>query len=357
MDANQMFSNLISDIETSGLNYLVSKTPFSANISLKNSFAEHFHQEIHQTNSKKREAPDNNDYEDRKQELESLKLREKVASLEKLLVDQKAIIDERWEAEKKLKTSNEKKVTDFRADLLKVKGEKSKLSSALKAAETEMEKSRQTQQTLLIENDDLKCKLNVINDLMNSKDSEITAAAKENTKLKHEIHNLQGEVTTVLANHERDIEKAQKTFQCHLCDQYVEGQLKMRLHVGEKHCCDCESQTDLDFDKNYAKFKEFICFYCEILLKAGEDLELHKSWCQPIPLTDYPCKKCGAQCIDEKELETHMNSYHKKDSYQEVRDHSKDEDLNTCDFCGIKFETLGGLQNHIRSLHKEMLPG
>jgi hypothetical protein len=150
--------------------------------------------------------------------------------------------------------------------LLKGKGEKSKLSSALKAAETEMDKSKQTQQTLLIENDGLKCKLNVINDLMNSKDSEITAAAKENTKLKHER-----EVTTVIANHERDIEKAQKKFQCHLCDQYVEGQLKMRLHVGEKHCCDCESQTDLDFDKNDAKFEEFLCFYCEILscIKVG----------------------------------------------------------------------------------------
>ena len=355
MDANQMFSNLLSDIEKSGLNYFVSKTPFSANISLKNSFAKHFNQEIHQTNSKKKEAPDNIVYEDRKLEIEALELREKVASLEKLTVDQKAIIDKRWEAEKKLRTSNEEKVADLRADLLKVKGEKNKISSALKAAETEVEKSKETLQTLLTGNDGLKCKLNAINELMKSKDLKMTAAVKENTKLKHEIQNLQREATTVKDNHERDLENAQKGFQCHLCDQYVEGHFKMRLHVGEKHCCDCESQTELDFDENDDK-EEFLCFYCEILLQAGEDLELHKSWCQPIPLTDFPCKKCGAQCVDEKELDTHMSSYHKMDSYQELSDHSKNEDLNTCDFCGTKFGTLGGLRNHIRSLHKEMLP-
>ena len=170
-----------------------------------------------------------------------------------------------------------------------------------------------------------------------------------------EIQNLQKEVTIVKTSHERDLEKAQEKFKCHICDQYLEGQLQMRLHVGEKHCCDCESQTDFDYDKNVAT-EDFLCFYCEILLQAGEDLELHKSWCQSIPLTDFPCKKCGAQCVDFEELETHMRSYH-EDSYKELRDHSKQEEMNTCDFCGFKFGTLGGLRKHIRSLHKEMLPG
>ena len=218
-----------------------------------------------------------------------------------------------------------------------------------------MEKSKETLQTLLHANDYLKCKLNAINDLMKSKDSEITARAKENTKLKHDIQNLQREVTTVKDNHERDLENAQKKFQCHLCDQYVEGQVQMRLHVGEKHCCDSESQTLSEFDKNDAKFEEFLCFYCEILITAREDLELHRSECQLIPLTDFPCTKCGAQCLNETELEKHISSYHIKDSHQELGAYSKHEDLNRCDFCGMKFGTLGGLRNHIRKLHKEML--
>ena len=159
MDAKQIFSNLLSDIETSGLNYFISKTPFSAKISLKNSFAKHFNQEIHQTHSKKREAPENIVFKDRTLELESLELREKVASLEKRLVDQKAIIDERWDAEKRLRASYDEKAADFRADLLNLKAEKNKLNSAIKVAETELERHKETQQTLLVENGDLKCKL------------------------------------------------------------------------------------------------------------------------------------------------------------------------------------------------------
>ena len=125
-----------------------------------------------------------------------------------------------------------------------MKSEKNKLSSALKAAEKDIAKFKETQQTLLIENDDLKCKLNVVNDIMKSKDSEITDAAKEKTKLKHENQNLQREVTTVTSKYEKDLKNAHINFQCHLCDQNVEGHSQMRLHVREKHSCDCESQTE-----------------------------------------------------------------------------------------------------------------
>ena len=49
-------------------------------------------------------------------------------------------------------------------------------------------------------------------------------------------------------------------------------------------------------------------------------------------------------------------SYHVKDSYQNPIGQSKNENVKSCDFCGIKFGTLGGLRSHIRSMHKEMLP-
>ena len=66
------------------------------------------------------------------------------------------------------------------------------------------------------------------------------------------------------------------------------------LHVKEKHCYDFESQTELECDENNAKFEEFLCFYCEISIQSIEDLEMPRSECQPIPLTVFPCKKCGA---------------------------------------------------------------
>ena len=43
MDAKQIFDCILSQIETSCLNYAVSKTPYSATISLKCSFAKRFH--------------------------------------------------------------------------------------------------------------------------------------------------------------------------------------------------------------------------------------------------------------------------------------------------------------------------
>ena len=68
---------------------------------------------------------------------------------------------------------------------------------------TEIEKYKERSQTLQIENEYLKCKLKEVDDLMKAKDSEITAAAKEITKFKQEIHTL--------ANHDKDLGNAQKT--------------------------------------------------------------------------------------------------------------------------------------------------
>ena len=357
MEANQIFTNLLSDIEKSGLNYFISRTPISANISLQTSFTKHFNQESHQTNFQKREAPDILVKEDKEKDLEILTLGEKITTLEKLIVDQKAFIEGKLEAEKKLKNSNEEKSAEFRADLLKVKSERNKLNSALKAAETEIDKSQETNQTLLNENENLKCQLNELNNLMKSKDSEIAAYARENSNLNHKIENLQVEVTANMAKHEKDTQSLQKNFQCHLCDQSVGGHLQMKLHVREKHCSEFGNQTELANDENQATFEEFLCFYCEILIQDREVLEMHGSECHPIPLTDFPCDNCGLQCLSQEQLELHKSSYHTKESYlNDARGLSNNENLKSCDFCGIKFGTLGGLRSHIRSLHKEMLP-
>ena len=45
MDANQTFCNLLRRIESSNLNYVMSKTPFSATISLKSTFVKWFNED------------------------------------------------------------------------------------------------------------------------------------------------------------------------------------------------------------------------------------------------------------------------------------------------------------------------
>ena len=83
---------------------------------------------------------------------------------------------------------------------------------------------------------------------------------------------------------------------------------------------------------------------------------MHRSECFKIPLTDYPCDKCGLQCLSKDQLEIHKRSYHVKNSFQNPSGKSKNEKIKSYDFCGIKFGPLGGLRSHIRSIHKEMLP-
>ena len=254
MEATQIFTNLLSDIEKSGLNYYISKTPFSAHISLKTSFAKYFHQESHPANSQKREAQNNLVTEEKEKNLELLRLREKLTSLEETIVDQKAIIEGKWEAEKKIKSSYEEKIAEFRAELLKVKSERNKLNYAHKADETEISESKERIHTLLSENEDLKTELNTMNSLMKSRDSEIAASATEKTILNQTIANLEVEVTAKMANHEKDTKSLQNDFKCYLCDQTVQGHFKMKLHIREKHSSDFGNQTELVIEENEPVF-------------------------------------------------------------------------------------------------------
>ena len=118
----------------------------------------------------------------------------------------------------------------------------------------------------------------------------------------------------------------------------------MKLHIIEKHCSEFGNQTELIIEENEENepvFGEFLCFYCEILLKNREVLEMHNSECHKIPLTDFPCDMCGLQCLSEEQLEIHKRSYHAKESYQNVTGQSNNENVKSCDFCGLEFGTLG----------------
>ena len=63
--------------------------------------------------------------------LEKFELQKQIESLNKQVVDQKSVFNERLQNEKKLKVSNEEQASESRADLLKVKN-KAKTSYILK---------------------------------------------------------------------------------------------------------------------------------------------------------------------------------------------------------------------------------
>ena len=143
MHANQIFSRLIRNIENSNLNYSMSKTPFSATISLKCSLVKRYSEEISEVINEDIFLTDS-DNQILKQtnvdfEAEIFKLREKVKSLEeatnvveKQFVAEKLKLQKAYDLEKNKSKVFEKDNAEFREDLLKVKDEKHKMSLQLK---------------------------------------------------------------------------------------------------------------------------------------------------------------------------------------------------------------------------------
>ena len=129
-------------------------------------------------------------------------------------------------------------------------------------------------------------------------------------------------------------ESVRLKYQCEICDHKSKTHGELRKHQQTQHCKDqnhqvelMKNQTELAIVEKEATFEEFLCFYCEILIRNREDLEMHRSWCDPIPLTDFPCDKCGVQCLSEEQLEIHKNSYHTKDSYLDASGQSNKENV------------------------------
>ena len=117
-----------------------------------------------------------------------------------------------------------------------------------------------------------------------------------------------------------------------------------------KHTTSCHGCTNLSEEV------EFPCNVCETSCISMVELEHHMTvyhyeWDlpdEPIFRHEFPCDVCDTNCISKVELEQHITANHYT-FYTEA-------DRQSCDFCGLKFGTLGELRSHIRSLHKEMLP-
>ena len=160
MDANVIFKNILNHIESSPLNFMVNKTPFSATISLKSSFAKRYDDVSTHENHAAEENVKNSlvDIPSIKMSvLENAKLKAKVIDLEKASLeeqnsyklDMKALVKERDNFEKlyeqgktKLKVA-EDQIASLREDLIVVKKEKNKASLSVKRLEEEHEQTNQ----------------------------------------------------------------------------------------------------------------------------------------------------------------------------------------------------------------------
>ena len=175
MEATQVFQNILQIIENSRLNYSLSKTPFSATISLKCSFIKRFHEQPQpryiapeETNIFPMKNPPRTSLEKDVQVVEHLvnenrDLKAEVDRLKDVIDrDHKKVLEETvnlqiiYEHEKNQRTELERNLSTFREDLLKIKRDKHKLCDQLKVKDTECEELRTKVEELKEENDGLK---------------------------------------------------------------------------------------------------------------------------------------------------------------------------------------------------------
>ena len=132
MAAYKIFENLISSIETSRLNYILTRTPFSATISMKSSFAK-FHENPEDENTK-------NENEESKEE--KMNLQSKIKMLEenlKSIESEKKNLEMVYNCEKEKVKSSQEIEGQLRVELLKVKSEKNALISNNKSLQTRVD--------------------------------------------------------------------------------------------------------------------------------------------------------------------------------------------------------------------------
>ena len=367
MDANVIFKNILNHIESSPLNFMVNKTPFSATISLKSSFAKRYDNVSTHENHAAEENVKNSlvDIPSIKMSvLENAKLKAKVIDLEKASLeeqnsyklDMKALVKERDNFEKlyeqgktKLKVA-EDQIASLREDLIVVKKEKNKASFNVKRLEEEHEQTNQ-------DNINLKEEISNNSKMFKVQNSEVEQLIKDNKSLEIRIEKLRIEL------------KLQKTLEtdeattCSSCDH--KAKIDLKDHVKINHYHDKWSQSQESYFKKKktvdvpvqteeikpteSQFKEYLCFYCERKIESLDDIEMHRILCpeNQCALTSFPCDQCGAQCHDISDLGRHRTTYHSLGTLSTEHEH----ELFWCDVCPLNFKSRIQLQFHVGEFH------
>ena len=260
MAAKTIFNDLLKSIEDSNLNYVMSKTPFSAAISIKSSFIKRFGSvESDVKNFDKVKKEQNADDLEGKLAIiedENLKLKEKLLNSEQVSKSQKVWIDnlkkdmdvkERFEdlyvdTKDKL-VESEKQIANLRSDLLKVKAEKKDLGVKCKVLVEKNEHLAADINQIKHENETMEKQKTIMSDKILKFEKE----KLDTEKYKATIEQLE------LQMHLKNIEEKEKS--CKFCECKTNNEDNLADHTRTKHYEDKESQYQ-------ETFEEYHCFYC-----------------------------------------------------------------------------------------------
>ena len=350
MEANQVFNKILREIEHSKLNYIITRrTPFSASLSLKSSFVNFFSSE--ETSKSKSETQETASEHVKSLELETSEQKARIDELERIIEQQKVmIIDERVkcknrdEVKKENDLNSDIQIANLREELLKVKKEKHNLNANLKVQKDEIEILKQEIVVVKRENEKLENRAEKTMNALEANTKEVNVQKKENDELKALLDESKLDLSKLKLEKQTE---HQPFYECSDCGSRLHSYKSLKQHMRSEHCKNKATQND-----TISIFEEYPCYYCDTIIYSTSDLEQHVHTCHGgiriVEEYEFPCDLCDTNCGSKEELEQHITAYHYT-FYTE-------EDYKSCDFCGLKFGTLGGLRNHIRSLHREMLP-
>ena len=335
MNATRTFNYLLNQVENSGLNYAVSKTPFSASISLKSSFVKNYKLSA----DEQVEICPNVNIKDEKSDVrhktDNFDLKEEIRNLQEEVSKQKDVIEEKSKHIKVIRKDADDQIAQFRDELLKVKSDRSSLQAKLKSLEDE----NKLEKVAAIKKNETSKKL--FSDQATNYESVIKTMKKE----KHHL-----EMLVASANEKVAKEIDFLTFDCELCDYKSEAKSSLKDHIRSQHRKDVFSQVELksETEAKEINFITYPCYYCRKLIKSKIDLEEHKPVCFKIKeFSAYPCEVCGAQCPDKNSLGRHKTKYHKLGTLSE----DLEVELFWCDVCPLSYRSYAEFEYHRRGCH------
>ena len=362
MDASQSFATLLRSIESSNLNYSMTRTPFSATVSLKCSYVKRF-TEVSPTQENKYVT--NLSYKEvqllemkmKKLESENLELKTKVKDLEnsadlgkEKLKEAVVKLQEAYDQEKAKVEDSDNKVVEFREEILKIKREKHNLILDLKAQRETSEEFKQESKVLKNENESINKMLKDNLKLLDTKLVELNNARKEIKRIKQALVEVQIELD------QSKLQEIRTEIKCDECDTRLQSSDQLKLHIRQNHSRNKSTQYE-----TISNFLNYQCFYCDKSIISKDDLKEHTTVCSEVldilvttrdqEVDVFPCNECGAECINFDDLGRHMTTYHSQGTLLE------DPGVGDfwCDICPLYFESNFDLQFHKRACHWDHL--
>ena len=355
MAATEAFKDVLDYISRSNLNFSIYQTPFSAQLSLKKSYAKYFTED--RENLAIQEVTKNNSYDKLEKEFKELIIKLKDCEIEnKRLL---SILQEKASVIENLEHGCSNLEDIVRADKKKMKKERQKIEKKIvqqKEPLVKLEASSEEENECLIPDISTSNKFGTLAKL---NDKKIKTYSSEKLKDLTVCINLSCEfppsetVSSSVQTVENiyEIKETQTScfdvlsYSCFYCENTINSEIELNSHRRLNHERFLD-ETNLECEK------------CKAVCRDSRDLNMHNekfhSWNIPpnhapspsyppsfLFQTSIPCYTCGEKLANKVEERKHYDVTH-----PEMK-------LYWCEVCLTNFERERGLKSHMRNFHQD----